>query len=311
MENIAKLRQYNISEYSGPIAERPTSLPFGDYYFAEDIGILYKYNYENQPIAIGGASSSFLKVSKFSDLPSSGTEGDVAYVLTKEGTAWLPGSMGGSYRPAGWYAVINGDWVSDSRFISDQLNTNDALIAQNTLDIYDLQQNGGGSGASLSDNPFDVNWMGDQQGATKNTLYNKLSEIDNNLDNKSEIGHTHNKEDIIDFSELDYATAAEGNLASTALQPGDDISQLFNDEIYLQPGDPISAFENDVNYIIGKNVDNYRSDFSNLDGFIYSGLTLNESPKIYRSGDDGVIGTAQNVTNLEIDWNNRFNLNYI
>jgi hypothetical protein len=41
------------------------------------------------------------------------------------------------------------------------------------------------------------------------------------------------KADITDFSDSDYATGAEGDLATTATQPGDNISTLVNDAGYL------------------------------------------------------------------------------
>lgn len=53
------------------------------------------------------------------------------------------------------------------------------------------------------------------------------------LDSKSDVGHTHVKADITDFSDADYATAAQGALADTAVQPGDNVSDLVNDAGYL------------------------------------------------------------------------------
>jgi hypothetical protein len=50
---------------------------------------------------------------------------------------------------------------------------------------------------------------------------------------KSDVGHTHLKVDITDFSDSDYATAAQGLVADSALQPGDNISELVNDSGYL------------------------------------------------------------------------------
>ena len=41
------------------------------------------------------------------------------------------------------------------------------------------------------------------------------------------------KADISDFNEADYATAAQGALADSALQPGDNISELTNDAGYI------------------------------------------------------------------------------
>jgi len=135
MESNTSLRQYNVKQYAGALDKRPDTLPFGDFYFAEDVGILFKYNYNEQPIAIGGVSTSFLKVDNYSSLPAIAAEDDVAYVINKQGTPWLPGSVGGSYRAPGWYAYINGEWVSDSRFISNQFNTNESLIAANTTKV--------------------------------------------------------------------------------------------------------------------------------------------------------------------------------
>src|SRR5690606_20365553 len=44
---------------------------------------------------------------------------------------------------------------------------------------------------------------------------------------------TLSKSDISDFSDADYATAAEGDLAVSAVQPGDNISDLTNDAGYI------------------------------------------------------------------------------
>lgn len=41
------------------------------------------------------------------------------------------------------------------------------------------------------------------------------------LDSKASANHVHVKADIVDFSDADYATAAQGSLANTALQPND------------------------------------------------------------------------------------------
>ena len=54
--NSKRLRQYNVKEYAGPLSERPDHLPFGDYYYAEDEEVLYKYNYEGIPKSIGNSS---------------------------------------------------------------------------------------------------------------------------------------------------------------------------------------------------------------------------------------------------------------
>lgn len=45
------------------------------------------------------------------------------------------------------------------------------------------------------------------------------------------------KADITDFNDDDYATAAQGDLADTSLQPGDNISELNNDAGYITAAD--------------------------------------------------------------------------
>jgi len=47
------------------------------------------------------------------------------------------------------------------------------------------------------------------------------------------LNHTHVKADITDFNDADYATAAQGALADSALQSGDNISELTNDSGYI------------------------------------------------------------------------------
>ena len=59
------------------------------------------------------------------------------------------------------------------------------------------------------------------------------------------------KEDISDFNEADYATTAQGALADTALQPGDNVSGLTNDAGYITaaeaPVQPEDVFSGDYN----------------------------------------------------------------
>ena len=92
------------------------------------------------------------------------------------------------------------------------------------------------------------------------------------------------------------------------MQPGDDISELFNDEVYLQPSDNVSALTNDAGYLTSNNVTSYRSDADI--GTIYSGYLLNTVITIKKCVD-GVETFGQNLTNLETDWTNRLSLTYI
>ena len=53
------------------------------------------------------------------------------------------------------------------------------------------------------------------------------------LDAKANTVHSHVKADITDFNDADYATAAQGALAATAVQPGANVSSLVNDAGYI------------------------------------------------------------------------------
>jgi hypothetical protein len=48
-------------------------------------------------------------------------DGDMAYVKNSQGSKWLPGSLGGTYYPAGFYLYTGGFWVSDRNNIVAQL----------------------------------------------------------------------------------------------------------------------------------------------------------------------------------------------
>jgi hypothetical protein len=59
------------------------------------------------------------------------------------------------------------------------------------------------------------------------------------------------KSDITDFSDADYATAAQGSTADTAVQPGDNISTLTNDSGYITSSSlptNVSELNNDADY---------------------------------------------------------------
>jgi len=76
------------------------------------------------------------------------------------------------------------------------------------------------------------------------------------LDGKSNTTHTHTKADITDFNENDYATGAEGDLATSALQPGDNISELVNDAGYITSlGGAISNVVEDTTPQLGGHLD--------------------------------------------------------
>ena len=58
-------------------------------------------------------------------------DGDIAYVIGSQGTKWLPGSIGGSYFPSGFYVYGSGAWNIDENIesVAEQLSINANTIA--------------------------------------------------------------------------------------------------------------------------------------------------------------------------------------
>lgn len=285
--------------------KHPSSVP-GAIYIATDTKKIYVYDIYGKPKLVsgsGGGGGSILTVDFFTDLPGGMDENSTAFVLYKQGTSWLPGSLGGTYYPAGWYIYRSGNWTSIEVPVDQALKDYGDLIAGNTTSIsnhlLDLanphQVSKSDVGLSNVDN-------------TSDTLKPISTAGQNALDLKSNIGHNHNKADIADFNELDYATATQGTTADTAIQPGDNISTLFNDEVYLQPSDNVSALTNDAGYISGNTVTSLRTDIVVSD--LYTGYLINSVPTI-KKYNAGVETFAQSVTDLETDWTNRLSLTYI
>tara|TARA_R110000868_G_scaffold143967_2_gene362712 strand:- start:2823 stop:3719 length:897 start_codon:yes stop_codon:yes gene_type:complete len=293
------------NQFYGVDSEKAKIAQPGTIFIASDTSILYIYDLDWKPrrvktTATGGTANV---VDSYFVLPSNPAEESIAFVLYSTGTPWLPGSLGGTYYPSGWYMYLSGVWISDSKFIDNQLYQNENLIAINTESISD----------HLSDlnNPHQVNKSNVGLSNVDNTSdANKpvSTATQTALNAKAALSHLHIKANITDFNESDYATSAQGLLAGTALQPGDDISELFNDEVYLQPSDNVSALTNDAGYLTSNNVTSYRSDADI--GTIYSGYLLNTVITIKKCVD-GVETFGQNLTNLETDWTNRLSLTYI
>jgi Phage tail repeat like len=82
-----------------------------------------------------------------------------------------------------------------------------------------------------------INATSISSGTVSNTEFDYLngvtSSIQTQLTGKASSTHTHVKADITDFADADYATAAQGLLADSALQSGDNISALVNNSGYL------------------------------------------------------------------------------
>lgn len=73
------------------------------------------------------------KTQNFSSLSPGSTPGDLAYVEESQGTSWLPGTLGGSYYPAGFYLWTGSEWVSDRNALANQLE-NIILSLANKVD---------------------------------------------------------------------------------------------------------------------------------------------------------------------------------
>lgn len=73
-------------------------------------------------IAIG---TNIFDVDKFSDLPLANLNSGVYYwVENNEGTQWLPGTLGGTYRPKGLYFSNGTDWTT----VDAPINASQAIV---------------------------------------------------------------------------------------------------------------------------------------------------------------------------------------
>jgi hypothetical protein len=118
------IRQHEIKNYGGKLSDMPITLPYGDTYFAEDKGVLYKYNNFAIPIAINGNSPLDFSqsVTDYSFFEDGEIVDQLAYAKNSLGTRWLPGTMGGTYYPQGIYIWDGALWNSDRNAIADALN---------------------------------------------------------------------------------------------------------------------------------------------------------------------------------------------
>lgn len=297
----------NQNQYSGRDNDKKGRLTPGSVYVATDTRKIYVYDDAGIPrlaSATGGGGAGVVIVDFYTGLPTGSVEDSVAFVLNSQGAQWLPGNLGGTYYPEGWYILRSGIWVHSRYPVDNQIGLNTTLISsnKNSIDSHILQQN----------NPHLVTKTQVGLGNVDNTsdLSKPIStSTQTALDGKSSTVHTHVKANITDFIEGDYATAAQGAKADTALQTGDNISKLVNDQVYLQPGENISVFVNDAAYLTSKTLTSFRSDWETAD-IIYSGYLL-DSVITIKKCDNGIETFGQSLTNLETDWSNRLSLTYI
>ena len=143
----------------------------------------YKFYERSLDGTIGGTVVA-QKAPQYSDLTDGEEVGDMAYVNQSEGTPWLPGTVGGTYYPAGWYLWNGTAWISDRNNITNQLQLN----TQGLADKADV-----------------------------NHTHVKADITDFNDGDYAPVSHQHVKSHITDFNEADYATAAQGTKADNAL----------------------------------------------------------------------------------------------
>tara|TARA_R110002074_G_scaffold342272_1_gene512817 strand:- start:308 stop:1498 length:1191 start_codon:yes stop_codon:yes gene_type:complete len=72
----------------------------------------------------GTSSSVGQRAANFSSLTSGSTIGELAYCNQSEGTQWLPSTLGGTYKPKGWYLWTGTEWISDRENLVNQLQLN-------------------------------------------------------------------------------------------------------------------------------------------------------------------------------------------
>lgn len=82
-----------------------------------------------------------------------------------------------------------------------------------------------------------VNFIELNRDSLDNLSISSIAGLQIALDSKANSSHAHVKGDITDFSDADYATAAQGAKADSALQSGDNISELINDAGYITSQD--------------------------------------------------------------------------
>ena len=95
------------------------------------------------------------------------------------------------------------------------------------------------------------------------------------------------KADLLDFSDADYATAAQGDLADTSVQPGDNVSTLNNDAGYITSAEVPE----------GLSIDDVRLDAENTT-FTYTGgnLTSTTGTEVQKTFTYDVDDVLQSVT---------------
>lgn len=80
--------------------------------------------------------ASYPVVSNYSTLPTGLPSGSLAYVENSQGTAWLPGSFGGTYYPSGFYSFNGTTWVQPTGEQMAKQFSDTIIDLNNKLNIY-------------------------------------------------------------------------------------------------------------------------------------------------------------------------------
>lgn len=133
-DSIVANEAVQILERNTSFDSRPDRLPFAEILLLEpEIGrIVFDTTNEIQRFwngvvwlnLSGSGTSVGQRAAVYSALTAGTNVGDLAYVNQGEGTQWLPGTLGGTYYPYGWYIWDGISWISDRNNIVNQLQLN-------------------------------------------------------------------------------------------------------------------------------------------------------------------------------------------
>lgn len=167
--------------------------------------------------------------------------------------------------------------IVDSAVFPDELST-----VAFSGDYDDLSNKPEGTLVNVSDDAYSSDWNGVTDTApTQNAVYDKFEALDAE---KSDTGHTHTISDVTDFDSGDYATAAQGTLADSAVQPGDLATVATTGAFADLTGSPVSdeAFGSGWNGATGVPTKNA----------IYDKIIVMVSNDAYAGSWDGVTDVA-------------------
>ena len=133
--------RYNLSKNSLPI-DNGSGLLFSDFLDSSDTPYLSDAALQADLDDVTGKNGGRVgsvpitqQATQYSNLVAGTSIGQIAYVESSEGTAWLPSTLGGTYYPAGFYLWNGSDWVSDRNAIAKQLADNIIDISNNSNEI--------------------------------------------------------------------------------------------------------------------------------------------------------------------------------